>query len=158
MKIKLDDEEYQALLNMFSNETLNIRRTSNQSMFFRFNFYLINTYAAAIILIYFLISNYFTGAINPQLVESNYETFLGRRAIAFLWIISAFNLSFYFGMSFRFVSTIALMYVLNATFDQFLIMYAHYNATELPIFSIFFFSRPILIIALIFAIKTYKDA
>ena len=104
-----------------------------------------------------LISNYFTGEINPVILENNYVELLGRRAFAFFWIMSAFNLSFYFGVSFRFVTSVVLMYTVNATFDQFLIMYDHYNVGDIPMFSAFFFSRPILILALILALKSYKD-
>ena len=60
MKRKLDDEEYQALLNMFGKETLSIRRTASQGALFRFSFYLINSYALLILVTYFLISNYFS--------------------------------------------------------------------------------------------------
>lgn len=157
MKRKLDDEEYQALLNMFGKETLSIRRTASQGALFRFSFYLINSYALLILVTYLLISNYFTGEINPVILENNYVELLGRREFAFFWIMSAFNLSFYFGVSFRFVTSVVLMYTVNATFDQFLIMYDHYNVEDIPMFSAFFFSRPILILALILALKSYKD-
>ena len=56
MKRKLDDEEYQALLNMFGKDDLKIRSVSVQSNAFKYAFYFINIFAIFIIIIFLYIS------------------------------------------------------------------------------------------------------
>jgi hypothetical protein len=72
MKRKLDDEEYQALLNVFDGQKVSFRKTSSQSMPFRVSFYFMNIYAISMMLVFYIVSNYLLEYINPQFLDHHY--------------------------------------------------------------------------------------
>jgi hypothetical protein len=157
MKRKLDDEEYQALLNVFDGQKVSFRRTSSQSMPFRVSFYLMNIYAISMILTYYIVTNYLLEYVNPKFVEHHYLDFLERRAFIFIWLLWAFNMAFYFGVGFRIVVGVILLYSINATFSQIIVIHSNFGFAEAPIFSAFALSRPLFMIAALGALIFYKD-
>lgn len=157
MKKKLNDDEYQALLGAFEPRDLKLRRVSDQGRPFQFAFHFMNFYSLSMILVFHLVTRYFPDAINPALLEHQHIALLGRRAFAFLWILAAFNIAFFFALSFRFVVVITLLYMVNATFDQLLMIYGTYGHDEAPLFSAFFLTRPLLMVALVATFWFYKE-
>jgi len=157
MKRKLDDEEYQALLNMFGKDDLKIRSVSVQSNAFKYAFYFINIFAIFIIIIFLYISKIYEPSINSQNLDTAYLEVFDRRAFVFFWLLSACNLSFYFGLGFRFVATVALIYVLNASIDRFLVMYYSDFFADTQGLLMLAASRPLAIIALLIVIIKYVD-
>ena len=157
MKRKLDDEEYQALLNAFDGQKFSFRKTSSQSMPFRVSFYFMNIYAVSMMLVYYIVSNYFLEHINLQFLEHHYLDLLERRAFIFLWLLGAFNMAFYFGVGFRLVVGIILLYTINATFSQLIVINSDLGFAETPIFSAYALSRPLFMLATLGALIFYKD-
>ncbi|CAM8670290.1 hypothetical protein MCEREM30_00688 [Paracoccaceae bacterium] len=160
MKRKLDDEEYQALLNAFDGQKFSFRKTSSQSMPFRVSFYFMNIYAISMMLVYYIVANYLLDYINPQFLEHHYLDLLERRAFIFLWLLGAFNMAFYFGVGFRVVAGVILLYSINATFSQIIVIHSNFgffNFAETPIFSAYALSRPLFMIATVGALIFYKD-
>jgi hypothetical protein len=157
MKRKLDDEEYQALLNAFDGQQFSFRKTSSQSMPFRISFYFMNIYAVSMMLVYYIVANYLLEYINPQFLEHHYLDFLERRAFIFLWLLVAFNMAFYFGVGFRFAVGVILLYSINATFSQIIVIHSNFSFAEMPIFSAYALSRPLFMIATLGALIFYKD-
>ena len=100
MKRKLDDEEYQALLNVFNGQTSGFRKVANQSLKFKVAFYFVNTYAVSMMLVYYIVANFLLEHINPEFVQHHYLDLLGKRAFVFFWLLGAFNMAFYFGIGF----------------------------------------------------------
>ena len=88
MKRKLDDEEYQALLNVFDGQKVSFRKTSSQSMPFRVSFYFMNIYAISMMLTYYIAANYLLEYINPQ-----FWHFILGLAFALSWELSCFTRS-----------------------------------------------------------------
>jgi len=157
MKRKLDDEEYQALLNMFGKDDLKIRSVSVQSNAFKYAFYFINIFAIFIIIVFLYISKIYEPSINSQNLDTAYLEVFDRRAFVFFWLLSACNLSFYFGLGFRFVATVALIYLLNASIDRFLVMYYSDFFADTQGLLMLAASRPLAIIALLIVIIKYVD-
>jgi len=160
MKRKLDDEEYQALLNVFDGQKFSFRKTSSQSMPFRVSFYFMNIYAISMMLFYYIVVNYLLEDINPQFLEHHYLDLLERRAFIFIWLLGAFYMAFYFGVGFRVVVGVILLYSINATFSQIIVIHSNFgffNFAETPIFSAYALSRPLFMIATVGALIFYKD-
>ena len=157
MKRKLDDEEYQALLSMFGKETAKLRSIRVQSKLFKYAFYFINIFSCAILVFFLLISTVNKYEMNYGLANFGCPEVPIRRAIVYFWLLSALNLSFYFGIAFRFVASIGLIYVLNASIDRLLVMYFsdfYADAQGLLLLAV---SRPLVIIALAIVITKYRD-
>ncbi len=157
MKRKLDDEEYQALLNVFDGQKFSFCKTSSQSMPFRVSFHFMNIYAVSMMLVFYIVSNYFLEHINPQFLEHHYLDLLEKRAFIFLWLLGAFNMAFYFGVGFRLVAGVILLYSINATFSQIIVINSNFGFAETPIFSAYALSRPLFMIATVGALIFYKD-
>ncbi|MEY3960603.1 MAG: hypothetical protein RIR14_1257 [Pseudomonadota bacterium] len=158
MKKKLNDEEMQALLGVFEARDLRLRKVSDQGRAFRFAFYFVNIYSLSMIFLLQAVTRFFPEIINPVLFEAHHVDLLGRRAFAFLWILAALNIAFFFAISFRFVVVVTLLYMVNATFDQLLMIYGTYGHGEAPLFSAFFLSRPLLMLALVATFWFYKES
>jgi hypothetical protein len=69
MKRKLDDEEYQALLNVFSGQASGFRKMSDQILKFKVAFYFVNIYAISMVLVYYIVANFLLEHINPEFVQ-----------------------------------------------------------------------------------------
>lgn len=158
MSKKLNDDEYQALLGVLEPRELRLRKLSDQGTAFRLAFYFVNIYSLSMILLFYVVIWHFTDVVNPALIEHQQIDLLSRRAFAFLWILSAFNISFFSALSFRFVVAVMLLYMVNATFDQLLMIYGTYGHAEAPLFSAFFLTRPLLMLALVLTFRFYKPA
>lgn len=157
MKRRLDDEEYQALLNMFGRKDAKLRSLKSQKKIFQSAFHFVNIFSFLIIIIFLFISAIYSSEINSGGLESVYIEVFDRRAVVFFWLLSAFNLSFFFGISFRFVATVALIYVLNASIDRFLVMYYTDFFATIPSLLVLAASRPLVLIALMIVIIKYVD-
>ena len=156
MNKKLNDEEYHAFLQMFDGQSVQIRRLSTQSKYFIFSFHFVNLYSLSFICIFFLMSRMFVDLIDKSIFTEGYISVLNARAYASFWLLAGMNIAFYFGFYFRFFVVLMLMYLLNATIDQTLLFYMHYNFEQTPILLTFYFTRPFLILALLMTLFRYK--
>jgi hypothetical protein len=108
-------------------------------------------------LVLYIVSNYFLEYINPKFLEHHYLDLLEKRAFIFLWLLGAFNMAFYFGIGFRLAVGIILLYSINATFSQIIVIYSNFGFAETPIFSAYALSRPLFMIATLGTLIFYKD-
>jgi hypothetical protein len=103
------------------------------------------------------VANFLLEHINPEFVQHSYLDLLGKRAFVFFWLLSAFNMAFYFGIGFRFTVGVLLLYTINATFEQFLVIHSNFGIFETPIFSAYALSRPVFMLALLGLLLFYKN-
>lgn len=157
MNKKLNDEEYHAFLQMFEGQSVQIRHLSTQTKSFIFSFHFVNLYSLSFICIFFLMSRFFVDMIDKSIFTEGYISALSARAYASLWLLAGLNISYYFSFYFRFFVVLMLMYLLNATIDQTLLFYMHYNFEQTPILLTFYFTRPFLILALLVTLFRYKE-
>lgn len=157
MKKKLNDEEYKAFLQMFDGQTVQFRKLSSQTRAFRLSFYFINAYCLIFISVFFMMSRVFESAINSDIFTTGYVSVLNARVHLSLWLLAGVNISFYFGFYFRFFLILILMYLLNSTIDQTLMFFLQYDFNQMPLLFTFFFTRPLLILALLVAFFKYND-
>jgi small-conductance mechanosensitive channel len=116
-----------------------------------------NIYAVSMMLVYYIVANYLLEYINPQFIEHHYLDLLEKRAFIFLWLLGAFNMAFYFGVGFRLIVGVILLYSINATFSQIIVIHSNFGFAETPIFSAYALSRPLFMIATVGALIFYKD-
>jgi hypothetical protein len=102
-------------------------------------------------------SRFFVDLIDKSIFTEGYISVLSARAYASLWLLAGLNISYYFSFYFRFFVVLMLMYLLNATIDQTLLFYMHYNFEQTPILLTFYFTRPFLILALLVTLFRYKE-
>jgi hypothetical protein len=157
MSKKLNDEEYNAFLKMLDGPSVQIRKMSNQGRMFRASFSFINAYSLSVIFIFFIMTSLFSESFNKAIFTEDYISVLQSRAYASLWLIAGFNIAFYFRFYFVFFAILMIMYLVNATIDQSLMFYMHSDLKGSPFLLAFYFTRPLLILALIVAILKYDD-
>lgn len=157
MNKKLNDEEYHAFLEMFDGKSVQIRRLSAQGRLFRVSFYFVNIYALSFIFIFFILSRQFVEVIDKTIFTEQYLSVLSARAFISLWLLAGLNISYYFSFYFRFAVLLMLMYLLNATIDQTLIFSGQYEIHQKPILATFYFTRPLLMLALLVTLFRYED-
>ena len=157
MTKKLNDEEYNAFLKMLDGSSPQMRRLSDQGKIFRTSFYFINIYSLSVVLTFFVMSRFFADFISKDIFTEDYIAVLKSRAYASLWLIAGFNISFYFRFYFIFFAILMIMYLVNATIDQSLMLYLQYDFKASPLLMAFYATRPILILALIVAALKYDD-
>jgi len=158
MKSKLSKEEYEALLESFDVENFKLRKLAAQSHPFRVAYLVINVYSIGMILLYFIVTQFFLENVNQDLVENGYVNTVGTRVLLFFWMIFLFNVTFYFGLGFRVMTSVMLLYTINVTFEHAFALLSTYTLAELPILTPYVLSRPILILTLAIAAYTYRDA
>lgn len=157
MKKKLSEEEIHAFLNMFDKASVQIRRLSTQSRAFRFSLIFTNVYTVGFILFFYVVSRFFSDFINSDVFTEGYVNVLNSRAYTSLWLIAAINISYFFNFYFRFFAVLMLMYVVNASIDQTLMFVMHYTFTELSLILIFYFTKPLMIAALVVMMMSYDE-
>lgn len=154
---KLSNEEYEALLADFDLAKFTLRKLRDQSRLFRLAYLFFNFYAVAMILLYFVVMQFFADSVNQELVASGYVATVGTRAFVFLWMLFGFNVAFYFGVSFRLVASVIFFYTLNVTFEHVFTLLSNYTFSEMPFLSPYVLSRPIFMVMLAVAILTYRE-
>jgi hypothetical protein len=158
MTPKLSKEEYEALLESFDVENFKLRKLAAQSHPFRVAYLVINIYSIGMMLLYFIVTQFFLENVNQDLLENGYVNTVGTRAFLFFWMIFLFNVTFYFGLGFRVMTSVMLLYTINVTFEHAFTLFSTYTLAEMPILTPYLLSRPILILTLAFAVYTYRDA
>ncbi len=157
MNKKLNDDEYHAFLQMFDRTSVQIRRLATQSKIFRVSFRFVNIYAICFIGVFVFMKRFFADAINQDIITEGYLAVLSARANITIWLLVGFNIAYYFNFYFRFFVVLMLMYLLNATIDQTLLFSVHYDYAEKPILAAFYFTRPLLIFALLVTLFKYDE-
>lgn len=157
MKRKLNKDEYNALLNAFSGDSFTFKKLSHQSRLFRATYLFVNVYALSTMLLYFLISNFLLEYINQDLLRSGYLDVLGARAFTLFFLLGAFNIAFFFGVGFRLIVSIIVLYTANATVEQLITLFNSFSLYDVPILSAHTLSRPLFILGLLAVMFSYRD-
>lgn len=157
MKQQLNKDEYNALLNVFSGETFTFRKLTHQSRLFRATYLFVNVYALSTMLLYFSISNFLLEYVNQDLVRIGYIDVLASRAFMLFFLLGAFNIAFFFGVGFKLVVSIIVLYTANVTVEQLITLFNSFSLHDVPILSTHTLSRPLLIFCLLAVMFSYRD-
>jgi hypothetical protein len=158
MKHKLDDDEFNALLGMFGNQKAIFKKLRPQAISFKISYWFINIYSVVIIAIYFIVTNFFADYANQNFLQSGYMDVLDGRTLAFLFLLFAFNATFFVGLGFRLLPIIMLVYLANSLFDELVLVFGSYSIKEVPIFAGFFLTSPFLMLCLLCAAFKYDPS
>jgi hypothetical protein len=80
---------------------------------------------------------------------------LDGRTLGLLFLLFAFNATFFVGQGFRLVPIIMLVYLANSSFDGLVLVFGDYSMKDIPIFAGFFLTSPLLMLGLLYAAFKY---
>ena len=155
---KLNDTEIGAILEAFS-ESRDVKpRLKNQSTTFRILLVFGNIYVLGFSIIYILLKNKLLQPLDAGLINEDFLTVFDGRANIMFWLLVLMNMGAYFNIGFKIMCLISIIYMLNATVDNFVIFAGLVSLDDRPYISIFIFSRPLLFMAIIWMGVIYNDA
>ena len=155
---KLNDTEIGAILEAFSESREAKARLTNQSTTFKLTITVLNFYALVFIILYFLLKYNFLETFDIRLKSEHVYTIFDGRAEIMFWLLVLMNIGAYFNIGFKIMCLISIIYMLNATVDNFVIFSGLVSFDERPYLSAFIFSRPLLFVAIIWMGIIYDDA
>ena len=155
---KLNDTEIGAILEAFSESRDVKHRLKNQSTTFRVLLVFGNIYVLGFSIIYILLKNKLLQPLDAGLINEDFLTVFDGRANIMFWLLVLMNMGAYFNIGFKIMCLISIIYMLNATVDNFVIFSGLVSFDERPYLSAFIFSRPLLFMAIIWMGVIYNDA
>ena len=155
---KLDDTEIGAILEAFSESREAKIRITNQSTTFKILLVFGNIYVLGFSIIYILLKNNLLQPLDANLITEGFLTVFEGRANIMFWLLVLMNMGAYFNIGFKIMCLISLIYLLNATVDNFVFFAGLVNLDDRPYLSVFIFSRPLLFMAIIWMGVIYNDA
>ena len=155
---KLDDTEIGAILEAFSESREARAHVTNQSTTFKILLAFCNIYVLGFLVIYILFKNNLLQPLDANLITEDFLTVFDGRANIMFWLLVLMNMGAYFNIGFKIMCLISIIYMLNATVDNFVIFSGLVSFDELPYLSAFIFSRPLLFVAIIWMGIIYDDA
>jgi hypothetical protein len=158
MKHNLDDDEFNALLGMFGSQQAKFKKLRPQTISFKISYCFVNIYSVVIIAIYFILTNFFAGHANQDFLQSGYMDVLDGRTLGLLFLLFAFNATFFVGQGFRLLPIIMLVYLANSSFDGLVLVFGDYSMKDIPIFAGFFLTSPLLMLGLLYAVFKYDPS
>ena len=155
---KLNDTEIGAILDAFSESRDVKTRIKNQSTTFKILLSSVNTYVLAFLIIYILLKNNSLQPLDAGLINKDFLAVFNGRANIMFWLLILMNMSAYFNIGFKIICLISIMYLLNATVDNFVIFAGLVSFDDRPYLSAFLVSRPLFFVAIIWMGIVYNDA
>ena len=155
---KLNDTEIGAILEAFSESREAKARLTNQSTTFKLLLAFGNIYVLGFSIIYILLKNKLLQPLDVGLINEDFLTVFDGRANIMFWLLVVMNMGAYFNIGFKIMCLISIIYMLNATVDNFVIFAGLVSLDDRPYISIFIFSRPLLFMAIIWMGVIYNDA
>lgn len=147
---KISENEINALLEAFSDSCKDNYGRSYQTIFFRLIITLLNIYALAFLITYIFLKDQII-ADGATLIAIH-----GRAQITF-WFMAALNIALHFNLGFKAVVITFLIYAINSTIDNFILLGALIDFLNMPYFSLMIITRPLFIIGLIFLLIIHKE-
>ena len=155
---KLDDTEIGAILEAFSESREAKARVTNQTTTFRILLACSNVYVSAFLIIYTFFEINLLQPLESGLINEDFLTVFDGRANIMFWLLVLMNMGAYFNIGFKIMCLVSLIYMLNATVDNFVIFAGLVSFDDRPYLSAFIFSRPLLFTAIIWMGIVYNDA
>ncbi|MDC1274616.1 hypothetical protein N8Z59_02820 [Planktomarina temperata] len=155
---KLDNTEIGAILEAFSESREAQARTKNQSTTFKILLAFDNIYVLGFLVIYILLKNNLLQPLDANLITEDFLTVFDGRAHVMFWLLVLINMGAYFNIGFKIMCLISIIYMLNATVDNFVVFAGLVNFEDRPYLSAFLLSRPLFFVSIIWAGIVYDDA
>ncbi len=155
---KLDDTEIGAILEAFSESREAKARLTNQSTTFKLLLAFGNIYVLGFSIIYILLKNNLLQPLDANLITEDFLTVFDGRANIMFWLLVLMNMGAYFNIGFKIMCLISIIYLLNATVDNFVVFAGLVNLDDRPYLSVFIFSRPLLFVSIIWMAIVHDDA
>lgn len=155
-KRKLTDEEVTAFLDGFTVAEVRIRRLTSQDTIFIASFLFINVYITLYLVGHSLFPETMTGSADIARLKAEYSKLLNARSVVGLILLCLFNMAFFFTNYFRFISTVGLAYLTNATVDVITIFGPLLKLDSISLASVFYWLRPISLIAILTCILRFN--
>jgi len=154
-KNKLTNQEIAAFLENFDVVDVRIRNVWSQKALFIVSFWFVNVY----VLFYIIGHATFPDTMMKfkHLIElkAEYSALLNARSVVGLVLLCLFNMAFFFTNYFRFIATVGLAYLTNATIDVVTIFGPFLKLDTLSPTMIFYWLRPVSLIAILACILTF---
>jgi hypothetical protein len=154
----LDDTEIGAILEAFSESREAKARVTNQTTTFRIILACSNIYVLGFLVIYILFKNNLLQPLDANLITEDFLTVFDGRANIMFWLLVLMNMGAYFNIGFKIMCLISIIYLLNATVDNFVVFAGLVNLDDRPYLSVFIFSRPLLFVSIIWMAIVHDDA
>ena len=155
---KLNDTEIGAILEAFSESREGKVRVKNQSTTLKILLAFSNVYVLGFSIIYILLKHNLLQPLDADLINEDFLTVFDGRANIMFWLLVLMNLGAYFNIGFKIICLISIIYILNATVDNFVIFAGLVSFADRPYLSAFIFSRPLFFAAIIWMGIVYDDA
>lgn len=155
-KRKLTDDEISAFIDGFTVSDVRIRSVFLQDRVFIASFLFVNLYVVFNIAGHSLFPNHMN--VSPEIyrIKEEYSRLLDARSLIGLILLCLFNMSFFFTNHFRFISTVGLAYLTNATVDVVSIFGAYISLDTVSPASVFYWLRPVSLIAILACILRFN--
>ena len=154
-KNKLTNQEIAAFLENFDVVDVRIRNVWSQKALFIVSFWFVNVY----VLFYIIGHATFPDTMMKfkHLIElkAEYSALLNARSVVGLVLLCLFNMAFFFTNYFRFIATVGLAYLTNATIDVVTIFGPFLKLDTLSPAMIFYWLRPVSLIAILACVLTF---
>ena len=154
-KNKLTNQEIAAFLENFDVVDVRIRNVWSQKALFIVSFWFVNVY----VLFYIIGHATFPDTMMKfkHLIElkAEYSALLNARSVVGLVLLCLFNMAFFFTNYFRFIATVGLAYLTNATIDVVTIFGPFLKLDTLSPAMVFYWLRPVSLISIIACILTF---
>ena len=146
---KLDDTEIGAILEAFSESREARAHVTNQSTTFKILLAFCNIYVLGFLVIYILLKNNLLQPLDANLITEDFLTVFDGRANIMFWLLVLINMGAYFNIGFKIMCLISIIYILNATADNFVVFAGLVNFDDRSYLSAFLLSRPLFFVAII---------
>jgi hypothetical protein len=154
-KNKLTNQEIAAFLENFDVVDVRIRNVWSQKALFIVSFWFVNVY----VLFYIIGHATFPDTMMKfkHLIElkAEYSALLNARSVVGLVLLCLFNMAFFFTNYFRFIATVGLAYLTNATIDVVTIFGPFLKLDTLSPAMVFYWLRPVSLISITACILTF---
>jgi len=134
---KLDDTEIGAILEAFSESREARAHVTNQSTTFKILLAFCNIYVNLL------------QPLDANLITEDFLTVFDGRANIMFWLLVLINMGAYFNIGFKIMCLISIIYILNATADNFVVFAGLVNFDDRSYLSAFLLSRPLFFVAII---------
>ena len=149
MKHNLDDEEFNALMGMFGSQQAKFKKIRPQTISFKISYWFVNIYSVLIIVLNFVMNNFFADHANQELLKIGYMEVLDGRILGFIFLLFSFNATFLVGQGFKLLPIIMLVYLVNSLFDGLVLVFGNYSMTDIPVLAGVFLTSPLLMLGLL---------
>ena len=154
---KINTTEINAILEVFAESREVKANIIKQIKTFKTLLLLCNAYVVVFLVIYYFLNSNLLNAIDADLISEDFLTVFNGRANVMFWLFLGINMAAYFNLGFKVMCLIALVFLLNATVDNFMIFSGLISLNDRPYLTTFAVSRPLFFVGLTWLALSFKD-